>query len=778
MNKGQIASLSKVETNADIGYKKYGFWRGFADALLGPKSRISGLRRRFTNRSWSTRLSFILIGLAIISGFATYAALTETPPFGDDPHTVIWLLNIDLVILLFLVILIARRIVSIWSGRRRNIAGSRLHVRLVLTFSIMAALPAIIMAVFSAFFFHFGVQTWFNDTVKTAVYESQAVAEAYLEEHQQLIKADILAMANDIDRQSLRTLDSQEAYDRLLHTQAFLRNFSESIVFNSNGQILARSGLTFTLTFETVPDFQLDQARDGEVVLLTSDADDRVRALVQLGSGNNDFLFVGRRVDPTVLSYLTSAKDATQRYATLEDSFSGLQVTVTMIFIVVALLLLMAAMWAGIVLARQLVSPISTLISVSDRVRAGDLTARVPKQDQVEEFDYLAQSFNRMTSQLESQRDELVTTNRQLDQRRQLTETVLKGVPAGVMGVDQIGQISFANDAAAILFEAEGKVLIDTNISDHLPEIKILLEEAYKNPEKIAQSEVPFTTKNGNKLSFIVRIAIENIQGGKQRAILTFDDITELQSAQRKAAWADVARRIAHEIKNPLTPIQLSAERLQRKYLSQITDDPETFEVCTDTIIRHVEDIGRMVNEFSDFARMPESKIQPTKLVKEIHDLVMFQNAAHPEIAITIQGNADKNKPVPCDNRQIRQALTNLIQNAVDSIQSYQKDHMEHKGKIIITLEEGTEIFKIHVQDNGLGLPENEEPSKLSEPYITHREKGTGLGLAIVKKIMSDHNGELLINRRDDAHRGACISLLLPDIVIGDDEHEKELKRA
>ncbi|HPF79271.1 MAG TPA: histidine kinase dimerization/phospho-acceptor domain-containing protein, partial [Alphaproteobacteria bacterium] len=560
--------------------------------------------------------------------------------FGDNPSTVIWLLNFDLVILLLLATLIGRRIAAIWSGRRRNIAGSRLHVRLVLIFSIMAALPAIIMAVFSAFFFYFGVQTWFSDNVRTAVVESQAVAEAYLEEHKQVIKADILAMANDIDRQAVMMMDAQSAYNRVLETQSLIRNLSEAMIFDETGKILARSNLTFTLTFESVPNYILEQAKDGEVVVLTSDNDDRVRALVKLNSGNENYLFVGRRVDPVVLSHLASTKDAVTRYAQLEGSYSGLQITVTMIFVVVALLLLLAAMWIGIVLARQLVTPISTLISVSDRVRAGDLTARVPKQEQVEEFDYLAQSFNRMTSQLQQQRDELVMANRQLDHRRRLTETVLAGVTAGVVGVDGAGKITLANSMAAEMFEAETQKLIGRNIMDIIPDLRSLLEKAHAKPTKIVQAELPYVTKDGHKMSLTVRIAIELIGDEEQGAVLTFDDITELQSAQRKAAWADVARRIAHEIKNPLTPIQLSAERLKRKYLGEITSDPETFEICTDTIIRHVGDIGRMVNEFSDFARMPESIMKPTRLISDLNELVLFQKSAHPQINMRVIGNA------------------------------------------------------------------------------------------------------------------------------------------
>jgi two-component system nitrogen regulation sensor histidine kinase NtrY len=782
--------MDKTTTGLDVPdakARKNGFWRGFIDALLGPQSSISGLRRRFSNKSWATRFSFILIGAVIVSGVATYAALTKTPPFGDDPNTVIWLLNIDLIILLLLAMLIGRRIASIWSGRRQNIAGSRLHVRLVLIFSIMAAVPAIIMAVFSAFFFHFGVQTWFSENVRTAVVESQAVAEAYLEEHQQVIKADILAMANDIDRQAAMMMDPQAAYDRVLNTQALLRNLSESMIFDSAGKILSRSNLTFTLTFENIPNYLLEQAQDGEVVVLSSDTDDRLRALVRLNSGNNNFLFVGRRVDPVVLSHLASTKSATDRYTQLEGSYSGLQITVTMIFVVVALLLLLAAMWVGIVLARQLVTPISTLISISDRVRAGDLTARVPRQDQIEEFDYVAQSFNRMTSQLQQQRDELINANRQLDHRRRLTETVLAGVTAGVVGVDSEGKITLANSAAGEMFEQDVRAIIGMKIIDIIAEIAPLLDEAHKKPNKIKQAEIPFTNAEGQILSLTVRIAIELIDDEAQGAVLTFDDITELQSAQRKAAWADVARRIAHEIKNPLTPIQLSAERLKRKYLSEITSDPETFEVCTDTIIRHVGDIGRMVNEFSDFARMPESVMKPAHIVTELQNLITFQKAAHSEITFQVTGNLSRKRTfeIPCDMQQLRQALTNLIQNSIESIQARAKTEEGYKGKLDIIFHreeyEGADAdMMIILSDNGLGLPEGRDPTKLSEPYVTHRERGTGLGLAIVKKIMEDHDGQLLIGAKTKIKEvkewkdlgGASIALILPIKPIGKDGAE------
>lgn len=749
--------------------KKYSFWSGLLSAFIGPQSKFSGVRRGFSSKGIATKLSFALIIAAIVSGFATYAALTETPPFGDNPNIVIWLLNIDLIILLMLVTLIARRVVKIWIGRRRGIAGSRLHIRLVLIFSVMAALPAIIMAVFSAFFFHFGVQTWFSDNVRTAVVESQAVATAYLEEHKQVIKADTLAMANDIDRNAPFMGDySAEELERLMDTQSIIRNLSEAIIFSEAGKIITRSSLTFTLTFENIPNYLLNQAEDGDVVVMTSESEDRVRALVKLNNWNDSYLYVGRRIDPTVLGHIEATQDAANKYSQLEGSYSGLQITVTMIFIVVALLLLLAAIWVGIVLARQLVLPITTLISVSDRVRGGDLTARVPEQKQIEEFDYLANSFNRMTSQIEEQRNELITANRMLDQRRRLTETVLAGVSAGIVGVDAQGLVTFVNAAAADIFEQESKDLVGRTVTSVIPNIAEHLDKAHSNINKITQFENPYISHTGKKSELLVRIAIELIGEEDQGAVITFDDITELQSAQRKAAWADVARRIAHEIKNPLTPIQLSAERLKRKYLSEIKSDPETFEICTDTIIRHVEDIGRMVNEFTDFARMPVASLTPQKLQQHVSDVMMLHKQAHPKIKIIFYDETTGDEIVSCDGQQIRQALVNLIQNSIDAISQGNDDAA---GQINIILKPLThksmgQSLILIVTDSGFGLPENVEAANLTEPYVTHRPKGTGLGLAIVKKIMEDHSGKIIVGAEkysaDKKLSGASIALLFP----------------
>ena len=738
-------------------------------------ARLSGLKYK----SWRTKIGVLLVLASLISGIMTYAALTETPPFGDNPNFVIWLLNIDLIILLLLVSLIAHRIVGVWSGKRRGIAGSDLHVRLVYTFSILVAVPTITMTVFSAFFFHFGVQAWFSQRVQTAIHESQAVAESYLEEHKQVIRADTMAMASDLDRQAGRLLLDESVFSKAVDTQSFFRNLSEAVVINKKKRVLARSSLTFSLEYELPSDYALAQADQGDVVLMMGENKDRVRALVKLKNMENTYLFVGRMVDPQVLLHLNAAKLAIQDYDNLHAKYSGMQITVTMLFLVVGLLLLLAAIWSGLLLARQLVNPISELINTADRVRAGDLTSRVPNTKRLKEFEYLARAFNRMTTQIQSQRDDLIDANRQIDSRRRLTETVLAGVSSGVIGVDGDGVINLANHSTANLLSKTVDEITGQYIFDVLPELKSVLNDIAQKPKKMLQREVPVISKNRGKRIFLFNIVIEAIEENKTGMIITFDDITTLQSAQRKAAWSDVARRIAHEIKNPLTPIQLSAERLKRKYLKDIKRDPETFSQCTDTIIKHVNDIGRMVDEFASFARMPDPVMRKENIVKHIEESLILSKQAHRNIQFNLVKN-EENIAVNLDAQQIRQVMTNLLQNAVDSINAKFSDDAEEKGSIDILIGlHGREECFVAITDNGSGFPKDEDISKLTDPYITHKPKGTGLGLAIVKKIIKDHEGELLLgapswlsseeNWQDKG--GACVVLTFPfltDTITGE----------
>ncbi|MCM2344651.1 MAG: PAS domain-containing sensor histidine kinase [Alphaproteobacteria bacterium] len=726
------------------------------------------------NSMWSSGFALVLIILALGSGILTYMALSELPPFGNDTGMVIWLLNLDLVLLIMLIAVIARRIITVWSGHRRGIAGSRLHMRLAFIFSLVAAVPAVIMTVFSAVFLYYGVQTWFSDRIRTAVSESEAVAVAYLKEHHQVIRADILAMANDLDRQSAILGTNEDAFERMMKTQLFMRNLSEAMVVDGTGRVIAEAGFTFTLSFETVPESTFEKADAGEVVLITDDdSGDRIRALVKLNNYIDSYLFVGRMVDSTVLRHLSDTRQAVAAYKQLEQHYSSLQVKITMIFVVVALVLLMSAMWGGLIFARHLVAPIAALTSAADRIRAGDLTARVQNFERGDEFDLLARAFNRMTTQLQEQRTELITANRQMDQRRRFTETVLAGVSSGVMGIDEKGRITLANFSAGEIFELKPEDLAGQNIQDVLPDISDLLVQARSKPGRVTQGEVPYSRSDESRRTLLVRIAIEMIGEENIGAVLTFDDITELQSAQRKAAWADVARRIAHEIKNPLTPIQLSAERLKRKYLKQITEDPEIFSQCTDTIIHHVEDIGRMVNEFSAFARMPLPVFKPENIVRDIRQIVTLRQQAHPEFLISFENDSgyDPNMMIDVDGQQIRQAFTNIIQNAIDSVQA-RREQEGTPGQLLVLLSRRgqNQELVISVIDNGLGFPKDQEAGRLVEPYVTTRETGTGLGLAIVKKIMDDHKGALILGPTDGIksmpgwhdYGGACVSLIVP----------------
>ncbi len=706
---------------------------------------------------WSSRVGLerkLAVGLAVASlasGIATYGALTGWPPF-DHPNTILILLEINLVLGLGLGTVIARRLVEIWASRRRGLAGSQLHSRLVMLFSLVAVTPTIIITIFSYLFFTFGVQTWFSDQVRTALSESQAVAEAYLHEHQQVIRADVLAMAADLNHDATILSVDPQRLNQFVSAQAALRSLTEAVVFDSRGRLLARSGFSFTLQLEPVPEWAMSQARNGDVAILTSDNDDRVRALVRLPRFGDAYLYVGRFVEPLVLNHMERTQKTVAQYEKLEGERSDYQLLFALIFLVVALLFLLAAIWVGLNFATKMARPISFLISAAERVRAGDLSAQVPEGETDEEFGSLSRAFNRMTQQLQSQQSELIEANKQLDDRRRFTETVLSGVSAGVIGLDAKGHIHLPNRSASTLLETDLDQLLGRAVIEAVPEMTTLFEEAARRPDRLTQGQIQLS-RRGRTHMLLVRIAAERTEGEVTGYVVTFDDVTELLSAQRKAAWADVARRIAHEIKNPLTPIQLSAERLKRKYLKDISNDPETFATCTDTIIRHVGDIGRMVDEFSSFARMPAPVMKETDLAEIARQAVFLQRNGTPEIRFELEA-ADR-VMLSCDSRLVSQALVNLLKNAAESIQA--REEGAPQGEITVRIQELPGQVSIAVEDNGKGLPD-EDRERLTEPYVTTRTKGTGLGLAIVRKIMEDHGGELQLEDREGG--GARVRLL------------------
>ena len=599
------------------------------------------------------KLAVALAAAALASGIATYLALTGAPPFGPRPTLVLSLLNLDLVLLLALAAVVAKRLFEVRAERRRNLAGSRLQVRLVGLFSLIAVLPTIIVAVFSYLFFSFGVESWFSDKVRTAISESVAVADAYVREHQQAIRADALAMAADLDRSAATLAINPQYLAPALTAQAAIRSLTEAAVVDRRGQMVARTGLAFALGFEDVSQDALRRANQGEVVIMTNDQDERVRALVRLGEFSDLYLYVGRFIEPRVLAHRDEVHLAAAQYERLEGQRSGFQITFAVIYILVALLFLAAAISIGIHFAAKLGDPISRLMGAAERIRAGDLTVRVPEGEKDDELVSLSRAFNRMTYQIQSQQLELMEANRQLDDRRRFTETVLSGVSAGVIGLDRDGRINLPNRSASGLLGVDLDLSIGEDLAEVAPEMTDLLNAAARRPDRRAQGQVQLASNNSTR-TLLVRIAAEQDESGISGFVVTFDDITELLSAQRKAAWADIARRIAHEIKNPLTPIQLSAERLRRKYLRDIKKDADTFRICTDTIIRHVEDIGRLVDEFSSFARMPAPVLKPEDLTTIVEQAVFLQRTAHPEIAFETRFGS---RPIPlrCDARLVSQ---------------------------------------------------------------------------------------------------------------------------
>ena len=711
-------------------------------------------------------MAIALIVATFAAGTVTFLGMTSNLPVTVSPWSLLLLLNLDLVLLLCLSAMIVRRAVILWVAHRRGAAGAHLHIRLAALFGLVAVTPTIIVATFSVVLFDFGLQGWFSDRVRTAVEESFAVARAYLEEHRQTISADALSVAQVLNQRGVSLALNPKFMSRLLAGQMNLHSLNEAVVFNRSGRILATAGYSVLMEFDPqIPDWALRRAEEGQVAILTAETDDQVRALVRLDSFDNTFLYVGRMIDPRVLAHIDRTQNAVRLYKELEGKRSDLQLTFALIFVVVALMLLLAATWVGLAFANRLSRPIGRLISAAERVGAGDLRARVDDAEDPGEIGLLTKAFNQMTAELDSRRQDLLVANRQLDYRSRFIEAVLGGVSAGVIGLDKDGVITLPNRSACQLLSMEPARLRDKPLRDVVPRMAGLVTEARRRPEKLAEGTIEIERSDGNTRKLLVRVAAEVQEASVIGFVVTFDDVTELLSAQRKAAWADVARRIAHEIKNPLTPIQLSAERLRRKYRDEVRSDPETFDACTDIIVRRVNDIGRMVDEFSSFARMPTPVFQDENLDDLVRETMFLQRGAHPEIAFTTEA-PEAPVIVSCDREQMGRAITNLLQNAVDAIGrrtdaggAAEDGEESHRGHITVRLIREETTCVIEVEDDGCGLP-REKRHRLTEPYVTTRAEGTGLGLAIVTKIMEDHGGEVRLKDRPEG--GARVRLILP----------------
>ncbi len=710
---------------------------------------------------WAQRVGLerrLVLGLAvaaIAAGALTYLAVIGVAPFSSDRAAVRPLLLVDSILLLSLLSAVSARFVRLVVARRRGFAGSRLHVRLVAMFALVAMVPTIVVAVVSALFINVGVNLWFSENTRSAINNSVAVANAYVEENRKTIEGDVRAMA-DAMRQGLYAARNNPA--RLTGTLQFLadaRGLPEAMIFNGRGIILARTRLSQDMSLiddETI----MTRARSGDVVLLRF-GEQNVRALMRLDTLSDTYMYVGRLVDPLVLGFAEETRRRSESYNRLESERSRVEISLATVFILLALLLLSIAIWLALVFANRLVQPISSLVGATERVRSGDLDVRVAEGREDDEFGTLSRAFNRMTSQLRAQRGELIEANQQLDERRRFTEAVLGGVSAGVLGLDSTGRITLPNRSATDLLGMPRETLIGQNFRELLPEMADLLDSAFLSNGRQIDGEVTISRK-GQVRELHVRIVSDPIADPQSGFVVTFDDISELVSAQRRAAWADVARRIAHEIKNPLTPIKLSADRIWRKYHDQVTTDQDIFRQCTDTIMRQVDDIGRMVDEFSKFARMPAPEFRAEDLRKIVEHVSFLQQSGSPDIVYETS-LPPVGPTVYCDRGQINQAVINLMQNAADSIEGRQEEGDMRPGRIRVDISEDGDLVRLCVEDNGRGLPK-EQRARLTEPYVTTRKKGTGLGLAIVKKIMEEHRGRLILE--DGPEGGARISLVFP----------------
>ena len=676
-------------------------------------SRFALMTARFESLSAVRRwAAFAFAGLAAFSGVLTYLAMTGAVPFiPPTVDNVVILLVVDLVLLVLLATIVGYRMAALWRERRRRRGGSQLHVRLAVLFTAVALVPTVLVALFTVLFFDYGLHGWFSQRVQTALDRSLAVAEAYVEEHRRVLVSDALAMANDLSRGGPLLFANTRALENVLESQAGARSLSDAQVLEAGGRVLARSMFSFGVVFSPVPEWALEAARRGEVAILEDRDGDRLGALLRIAGLDETFLYIGRYVDPIVVNQVTRVRSAVAEYESFEGQRTTIEYTFAMMFATVAALFVFAAIWVGFNMAAQLAEPIMNLISAANRVRGGDLTARVRVGTREGgEIDALSRAFNRMTDQLGRQRTALIDANLELEERRRFTEAVLAGVAVGVVGLDAGRRVHLPNRVASDLLGVDLTEHLDRPLIDVVPAFGAALEEASRRPDRSVETEVAIE-RNRELRTFQLRVTAEPSPDRLGGFVLTFADITDLQSAQRMAAWSDVARRIAHEIKNPLTPIQLAAERLRRRYAGEIKDDPETFSLCIDTIVRQVDDMRRMVDEFASFARMPAPAPAEADLADIVRRAVFLQREAATGLDIEMH-LPDGPVLQVCDAQLLGQAITNLLLNAIQALEN------SGGGRILVVLRESPGQTEISVEDDGPGFPA-ELRHRLTEPYVT-----------------------------------------------------------
>jgi len=692
------------------------------------------------------------IGLALLSTLLTFVVLTGLTRIQPTPEIVNSFLLINGATILVLIGIIAREVWKVLQARRRGRAASRLHVQIVGLFSVIAVLPAVVVAIVANVTIDRGLDRLFSGPMREVIQNSLIVAHAYVQEHAQLIRGDILGMANDITH--ARPLYDQDrgTFRELLTASAASRNLPGAMLIDKDRNILetAQTGIQQQSFTTPAPEF-LSNVDENEPQIAVFPEANYVAAVIRLRAFNDTFLYVARLLDPRVVAQLRQTEASVAEYAEIESRRLGLQVNFALMFAVIALTILTASVLIGLNFSNWLVAPIRRLMSAANIVSTGDLHVQVPVHRSEGDLAQLGETFNKMTQELRSQRDELVSASDLIDSRRRFIEAVLSSASAGIIGVDASGSVGILNRSAEKLISHAESETLDHPLSDVLPELDDMMKTAREGTQRLVQGQITIL-RDGHERNLSVRVSAEQTSQSRDSYIITLDDITELVSAQRTSAWGDVARRIAHEIKNPLTPIQLSAERIRRKFGKVITEDKAIFEQCTDTIVRQVDDIRRMVDEFSRFARMPKPVMEGEDVADTVRQAVFLMRVGHPEIEIEAEIKDDPMR-AQFDRRLISQALTNIIKNATEAIEAVPAEELG-KGRIDVIAARDNDDIVIDVIDNGIGLPKVSR-ARLLEPYVTTREKGTGLGLAIVGRVLEDHGGRIELNDASDIRPGA-----------------------
>lgn len=708
-------------------------------------------------RRWSVRrwLAPLAVAMALLSALLTFLVLTGLTQIDPTPEVVRSFYLINAATILLLVGIIVRELWQLILARRRGRAAARLHVQIVSLFSIVAVLPAVLVAVVANVTIERGLDRLFSGPTKEVIQNSLTIARAYMQDHAQLIRGDILGMANDIAHARPLYDQDRRSFREMLTASAGSRNLPGAMIIDKNTNILESADTGMRLAYSPpAPDF-LSNVNENEPEIAVLPDSSYVAAVIRLRAFSDTFLYVARPLDPNVVAQLKQTELSVAEYAQIESRRLGIQVAFALMFAVIALTILMASVLIGLNFANSLVAPIRRLMNAAHTVSTGDLHVKVPVHQSEGDLAQLGETFNKMTQELRSQRDELVNASDLIDSRRRFIEAVLSSASAGIIGVDASGSVGILNRSAEKLIGHSEAETLGHPLSDVLPELDEMMKTARDGTQRLVQGQITIT-RDGQERNLSVRVSAEKNQP-HDSYIITLDDITELVSAQRTSAWGDVARRIAHEIKNPLTPIQLSAERIRRKFGKSITEDKDKqiFDQCTDTIVRQVDDIRRMVDEFSRFARMPKPVMEGEDVADTVRQAVFLMKVAHPELDIEAEFKEDPLR-AQFDRRLISQAVTNIIKNATEAIEQVPPEELGQengKGRIdVVVSREGADVL-IDVIDNGIGLPKVAR-SRLLEPYVTTRAKGTGLGLAIVGRVLEDHGGRIELKDASDFREG------------------------